>query len=536
MISAMKDIFLPKKINSFYLFTQRIVALEVQNNALFATVIRAHRDKKTIQKFFEEPYNPHEQGSLEGAIKNIIQKIGAYDSISIVVQSSLAIFKTITLPFINEEKIKLILPFEVEPLLPFSIQDSVIDALVYPNITQKNSEVLVVAVKRSFLDDFLQPFFSLGIHPDRITVGSLELYALIKQCGALPSQGISCIVDFAFEKTTIMLLLNGKITAIRVINEGISVDATRIDFTVPAHQLPSELKSFFSKLQFTVQAMIKTIILELSKTENNSSFPEKISSVLITGICLHCAYIKTAIENLLGCPCTLFQTHTLLHDDGIVMMENKHPIQPEYMISLAAALNLPETEHFNLAHIYNEERSLKLFKYQIITTTVLVLFIFLSFAVFSFLSTRKLRNEIAVIKEETRRKVSSEFAIETNKKDSMDTIINNAQQKLTTEKSIWFALSQNQRRSFLYYLQELETHIDPDELHLTMKRLSIKRDDATGEDTIRLEGNVGDFYAAVKLTEDLKQTNLFVESDIKPLQNTAFDIRLTINKQNEVNV
>ena len=46
-----KDIFLPEKIHAYYLFTQRIVAIEVTSDTLLTTVVRAHRRKKSIQKY-----------------------------------------------------------------------------------------------------------------------------------------------------------------------------------------------------------------------------------------------------------------------------------------------------------------------------------------------------------------------------------------------------------------------------------------------------------------------------------------------------
>lgn len=529
MISTtiLKNIFLPKKIKSFYLFTQRIVAFELTDHSLFATIIRAHREKRTIQKFLEQPYDAQDPHGLENALKILLQEIGSYDAVYIALPASLAVFKTITLPFINPEKIKLILPFEVESLLPFSLQDAVIDAIINPTMATHSSEVFVAAVKRSTLDTTLQPFFDAGIQPQRVTLGAIEIYGLIKT-SSLSLQGLSCCIDFSSEQTTIMLFVHGILSAIRVLPEGISQDVLRIDFTASHTQLPASIKIFFGTIQFTVQAMIKTINAEFAPTKHPSL-------VIITGIGAQCAGIDMSISNLLKSPCIVFQPHKLLHD-GLITMEHKNSISPEYLISLATALSSPTTENFNIGSIYTEKQTEQLFKYQVLTAVGLLIFMVISFSSFSFLTMRKLRNEADILKEEIRKKLVAELNLENiSKKDSLDTVITQAQQKLTREKSIWSALSQSQRHSFLYYLQELETHVDVQELGLDMKRLAIKSDENTGKDTIRLEGRVRDFNEAIKLTEDLQKTNLFYGTDIPPQQDPIFDISLTVNKNNEVN-
>jgi len=523
-IPIIKDIFLPKKIKSFYLFTQRIVAFEVKSNSVLVTIIRAHREKRTIQKFLEESYDPQDSDSLENALKILLQKIGTYDVVYVALPSSIGVFKTITLPFVNPEKIKLILPFEVEPLLPFSLQDAVIDALISPSKDGINSEVFVAAIKRSTLDAALQPFFAAGIQPEKVTLGALELYELIKTSTLIQTTGLSCIIDFDFETTTIMLLVDGNIRMLRVLAEKISPDALRIDFSVHPTQLPHEIRAFFATIQFTVQAMIKSLNYDT----------ETLSSIIATGIATQCAGIDSGIRNLLECPCTIFQPHKLLHD-GLLVLENKNSIAPEYLTSLATALSSPTTEEFNLGRIYNEKQAEQLFKYQVFTAVGLFIFMILSFFIFSFLNTRKLRNEATTLKEEVRKKLKDTLNLELTGKESLKDVIDKAQAKLISERSIWFALSPDQRRSFLYYLYELETHIDANELGLEMKRLAINSDEVTGKDTIRLEGKVRDFTEAGKFTDDLKATKLFDETEIPELQNTTFDIPLTINKNNEVN-
>lgn len=518
-----KDIFLPKKIDTFYLFTQRIVAFEVGNHAVFATVIRAHRNKRTIQKFLEESYDPHEADSLHNTLVSLVKKIGSYDVAYVALSSSLAIFKTMELPFTSLEKIKLVMPFEVEPLLPFSLQDAALDAVINnTNSTTKTSDVLVVAMKRSALEAALQPFIQAGIRPQKVTIGALELYGFMQENNALAhaQNGVSCIIDIDQDKTSILLLVNGKLRTIRVLQTGIADELLRLDLETAHEELHKNAQQFFASIQFTIQALLK-----------NEKINEPLGSVLLSGSGGHVPGMTTFIGNLLECPCTLFHPHKVIHN-GMITLENG-TIPPAFTTTLATALSSSFTDDFNLDKAYESAYELHQFKIQ--TTAALSLFLFMvfSFLLYSFLTARSLRKELEQSQTQVVTELNKAFdlGIKGGKGGkSLTSVLNQAEEILTREKSLWFALSETQRSSFLRYLQELTTNINRDELGLNMKRLIFKRDER-GETKVTLEGSVRDYDAVRKLDEQLQATNLFTY--VPEQQKTVFNISLTIENNRE---
>lgn len=513
------DIFLPKKIDSFYLFTQRIVAFEVGNHAVFATVIRAHRNKRTLQRFFEESYNPQEADSLHDALVTLIKKIGAYDVAYVALPSSLAIFKTMELPFVSLEKIKLVIPFEVEPLLPFSLQDAAVDAVINnSNTTTNTSDVFVVAIKRSTLETVLQPFIQAGIRPEKVTIGALELYGFMQENHVLSSaQGVSCIIDIDYDKTSILLLVNGKLRNIRVLQTGVSAEILRVNFETNHEELHKTAQQFFASIQFTIQALLK-----------NEKINEHLSSVLLSGSGAHLPGMATVIGNVLECPCTVFHPHKIIHNETIVL-ENESSIPPAFTTTLATALSSSFTEDFNLDKAYESARELHQFKIQATAALSLFLFMLFSFFLYSFLTTRTLRKEIESSQAQVVNELHQAFAL-TSKSKSLTTTITEADENLTREKSLWFALSDTQRYSFLRYLQELTTTINRDELRLNMKRIAFIRDER-GEVRVTFEGSVPGYDELRKLDEQLQATRLF--QFVPEQQKTAFNISLIIDNNRE---
>lgn len=518
-----KNIFLPEKINAYYLFTQRIAAFEVGPTSVQVTVIRAHRKKRSIQQFLEESYDPKEEHGLHEAVKKILKKIKPYDIVYVALPSTNAIFKELTVPFTNLEKIKLVLPFEVESLLPFPMSESVVDGIINSKDQKNNSSnVFVVAMKRSTLDSYIQPFIEAGIRPQRVTLGSLELYGMIQNIETYRSKkGVSALIDMNSNTTRIIIMVNGQIKTIRILPEGIDPELMRLDLGVGQDSLSNDTQNFFDKIQFTIQATLK-----------NEKVTEKLQSVLLSGMGAHITGITKFVSDLLGCPSQILQAHKIIHD-GTISIENGSSIPHGSTISLATALSCPIMESFNLGRHYNEEQENKLFTKQFIVAATLLILLVLGLGIYNFMSIRTLNNEIESSKEQVTKRLIREFnlTLKGKQKDSLSVVINNTQQKLTLEESIWFALSTSKRFSFLHYLQELSTRVDRQDLGLELKRLMIKSDERSGEDIVTLEGAVRDYDALRTLEENLQDTKLFMT--VPKLQETKFNISLVIDKNGE---
>lgn len=522
-----KDIFLPEKIHSFYLFSRQIVAFEVGNRTVHATVLRAHRSKRTIQKFLEEAYDPQDPEGLLNALKILVKRIGAYDDAYVALPSALAVFKNLELPFTVPEKIKLVLPFEVEPLLPFSLPEAAIDAVINETDTQRaRSDVFVVAMRRATLDATLMPFITAGINLKKVTIGSIELYGLLRTTQFHHHTGTSFIIDLSREQTTIMLLAEGKLRAIRVIHEGITGDFVR-----NAHEhinvSDTATQRFFTTVQFTVQALLKTEQLHTP-----------ITGALLTGPGAQAPEMVPLMSELLEAPCTLFHPNKMLHN-GDIVLDHEGSIPPEFTISLATALSSPFTEDFNLGRMYETTQELAQFRYQTFTAIALLICMFASFFAYSFFTARALRTEADASRSQVLSELKKAYpSLDIKATTALSTATNDAQGALTSETAIWFALSNERRYAFLYYLQELFTRINDNlrsKSDLSMKRLAIKSGDRSGEDTLIFEAVAQGYDALREVEEGLREAKTVGGADLfinlpPSLQNMKINLSLKINK------
>ena len=142
-----REIFLPQELQGYYIFPKRIIGFTVSKTYICATQIYFTGNTTSIEKYIEKQLEPgsstdYKERAIK-AIQSILESLDSYDAIYSSLSSSLCIFKELKLPFLSHEKIGMVINFEVEPLLPFSVNDAVIDFIITKkNLEDKSSEVL----------------------------------------------------------------------------------------------------------------------------------------------------------------------------------------------------------------------------------------------------------------------------------------------------------------------------------------------------------------------------------------------------------
>ena len=88
------------------------------------------------------------------ALKTHCEQIGPTSmKLSMLLPSSQVIFKELSLPFTGTKKIKMVVPFEVEAMLPFALDAAVIDSIVTKeDLAAQHTDVLVAAVKKEHIE------------------------------------------------------------------------------------------------------------------------------------------------------------------------------------------------------------------------------------------------------------------------------------------------------------------------------------------------------------------------------------------------
>lgn len=536
-----KELFLPDKINGYYLFSKRIIGFDIGKTHISATQLFLKGKSIVIEKFIEEKLeggpnnNTHER--IVAAIKKILAQVDSYDAIHTALSSSVIIFKELKLPFLNYDKINKVVRYEVEPLLPFAVHDATIDFIITSQHTEDaSSQILVAAVQNQHVEQHIEFFTAAGVMPSLITIDLFALYGFYKfipQYAHLP--GGVALIDLGMLTTRIAYVHNGQLRFIRTIHKGTSHLAKGLSDTLgmqPNEAMDNLIrygleKNNDSRYLSTIETAYTAFWNEIQLTLQ--SFTSQIDDQGIKNILLlgGGAEIKGAvafISSLLQVSCTLMHATDILYDPHITI-KNKTILPSSGIISLSTALPCPVTENFNLAPQQNErnENTNK----QLFTAAGLCLALLGALFINNFLQTRTVKNAtinaaqtaLNALRErknfdEPLRDIFKPEALKKTERDAkrqgklpeellLSEAVYIASDAVSKQEKMWFAFSGGYRASFLTYLLELTNIIDRDALQFTLESITI------AEGIMTLKGRVKNSEALKVLEKEIRSSKLF---------------------------
>jgi type IV pilus assembly protein PilM len=541
MSQLIKDILLPEKIKSYYLFSKTVVGIEINKTSIIATKTRIAGTTSTIETVIEEKI-PEEvtEENLEKtspALQAIFSKLGKYDEIHTILPSSVVVFKELKLPFSSREKINMVVGFEIEPLLPFSLRDAVIDFIITREIPEeKSSEIMITAVQKQQITQHLQLFEAAGLKPDVITVDIISLYALYQNMDAYKQlTGGTILIYITSYTTNIILMINGQLKTMRTLPKGIiavtkqiAQDLNKTPQEVIDHLLRFGLEAndapeYSSATEKTMTDWWNSIDFTLNAFSRQFLNQQPITKIIFLGKGALIKGLIPFIGQKSGIPCELFNPE-YINQNAALTIKNVSTITPINVISVSASLPLPATVDYNLAQKEFKTADSSLLLKQLIVLVVLTIGLFSTLITHYSLQTRKLKKEITSSEQEALTALTSTFKTlegETNLSDAID----EAEKEVEEQKKRWFAFSQQSRASFLQYLRELVDKIDKKSTGFNIEQLSID------EDSLTIKAEVKDHDALKVLGRELAQSKLFKPFESPETPQFTLKIPLVTNEE-----
>jgi len=541
MSQLIKDIFLPEKIGTYYLFSKYIVGVVIGKTTIIATKTRLQGNNTTIELIIEEKieFLAPEETEVERAsrsLKNVFSKIGSYDEVHAVISSSLVVFKEIKLPFVSREKISLVIGFEIEPLLPFSLKDAVIDFIITRQIPEeKSSEILVSAVQKQYLLDLISIFEASGITIDIITVDTIALYGLYSR---LPDynqlRGGTALIDIGLYSTRIALMIDSQLKMVRNLPKGIialSKKAAHDLHTTPNEVMEKLIRFGLESTESSdyTQTMEQTLSslwddINFTFTSFSAQFLNRnpITKVIVLGDGPLIKGLLTSLSEKTKITCEEFRFESL--KEVKINIKNDNVITPVNLVSISATIPSPMTEEYNLNHAEFSKPTYSLMVKQLVVGIVLTMGLFTSLVTHYSLQTSKLTAEISSSQKEALASLKKTFKNLQDEKTLSDAI-DAAEVEIKTQKETWFAFSSKSRGSFLQYLLELTSVIDAKSIGLELEQVTF------GEKELVLKARVKDYDALKVLERELGKSPLF--SYIEPQENLQFTMKITLAPSTE---
>lgn len=534
-----KELFLPQFIAGRYVLSQRIVGIDIARTYVSVSQIYLHNTTITIEKCINEPLeignNTNYEERVINTLKNIKSQLDHYDVLRTTIASSNAIIKELTLPFTQIEKIKMVLEYEVEPLLPFSANDAIIDGIVTKIIPEENkSLVLVAAIPKEVIAQHLQLLHAADLDPDVISIDFFDIYELYRMIPRYMQENKShVLIDIESHNTRIGYVYNGALRIIRTLPKGIinqvkttsdslGMQPNAIMEQMMRHGFNHDDASFTKALTETFDAFWQDISFTLSSFTAQSN--TTIDSIILFGTGSEINGLPEFITEKTGIACEKIQINEIIQQKNITLKQNG-VIPQNCILSLATALSPENIAPFNLRKKEFTSKKTPLFIKQLITTGILSCTIIFGLIGYTIYQISALKSEVNASRTELSEKLIKQFNLRDDEADEdLETLIDTAKRKVTEKERIVFAFSGGHRVSFLQYLLELTTLIDKDAIDFKLNRLQI------AQNTLTLEGSVRDFPAdALKTLErDLRKSKLFTYTEQQ--QSPQFTIKIPLLK------
>jgi type IV pilus assembly protein PilM len=528
-----KNIFLPDVMGDYYVFPQRILSFDIGKTHVHAVQVYLKGRSMYIEKFFEEKIEQGPAATADDrivqAIKNVVGSAGTIQAFYASITSSVIVFKEITVPFLDYEKIKMVLPYEIEPLLPFPLAHAVFDFIITgQNLEENTSHVLVAAVLKEHMAQFLSLFGQAGIELDRVNVDLCSLYGLYKNVPEYTQDAQNvALVDFDLQATRIAFINNGQLKFVRTLSKGLINIAKSVSDEL--HVQPSEameqilrfgLEQQDSEYNTVVTKVLASFLNEVDFTLRSFALQvnEQMTKIYLLGKGSEIKDICGFITTLLNKPCSLFSVISLLQNSQVIVQGNNH-IPRSHIICVSGAFPSPITNHFNLLTGEFSPSDKGLFKKQILVATGLLTLILGLLMGVTFFRLHALRKEIKTSNTQVVAALKERF--KGLRGSQLKPVVSEAQNYIDKEERT-IAFMDPANPSMLAYLLELTNKIDKQATRIDIESLLIEGNN------MRLKAKVRDFEALKVLEKNLHDSKLF---EFKPIDTLDFDLEITLVPQ-----
>jgi len=216
---------------------RRILALDLGLHALKAAVIESSLSRCRVAGIFQQPRVPAR--SLAEQLQEFCttHQLQADTVLSGLPGDSVS-HRLLTLPFPHARQISQAVPFELERLIPFSLDEVVVTEQIIRR-TDEGTRTLAVAVPKATLAEHLEVLRSAGLASARVMLAPLAPLALLPLAGVELS-GVTALLDIGENHTSVVLLRDKTLVDWRTLELGL--------------RHPGSLHALLQKLRWTFLA------------------------------------------------------------------------------------------------------------------------------------------------------------------------------------------------------------------------------------------------------------------------------------------
>ena len=519
-----KELFFPERIGTKRFLSQKILAIDTHGDSVYAVLVYAKKSGSIVERLYHERLEPGKEQDYDArlikSLKKLISQIKHYDQVRVSMPTA-AVFKELEVPFVDHDKIRMVLDYEIESMLPFALEEAIIDFIVTEKLSdKKSSKIFVAAVRMQDIQKTLDLYAQAGIEPSSITLDLFALYSLYQQIPEYKNlEHGSALVDLGETTTQVSFIHEGKLRLTRSVQKGLLTVANNIskEADIPVEEVLMKLKTIgikktgnaeYDKVveKFTIN-FFNDIQFTLNSFSLKLNFYKGVSKILFAGRAAEINDMARFTNDLLQVPCEIFEPQKLFANPSIKdKIVRAHSSLSNYAIALGTAIPSNEQIDFDLRRkSFVLDRTL-LIKKQLIAGFVLMIALFAFLGIKGYMQVSDLAKKAAVLEKQEARKILSPLPRKERPKGfKIASIKKKAETILKKKEAIWGPFTKD-RIKFLEILLEITKIMDKRLFNLAMSEFSIEEKEI-GKPQILIEG----FLKAQQGDEHFKDYSKFLK-------------------------
>ncbi|MGE3953991.1 MAG: hypothetical protein AB7F31_02185 [Parachlamydiales bacterium] len=196
----------------------KMVGLEVGGGVVRALVLKLEKGRWRVDRFSEIPIGKSGEAPLREACFEAIGEVGSALVITSLPPADLLV-RQLDIPVSKEREIQAVRDFQVEPLLPFKLEEGVIDHEVLER-SGEGVRLAVLAVLKERIAHHLEVMKGAGIEPERISCAPVALARLLAHL--VPTDEPVGVLHLGADTTACLVVRRGVVARSRILSRGAS--------------------------------------------------------------------------------------------------------------------------------------------------------------------------------------------------------------------------------------------------------------------------------------------------------------------------
>src|SRR5688500_11598536 len=162
-----------------------ILGIDIGKHSVRGATIRTSLRSFEVDRYIEVPISALDPGAPQAglvstALRELLAQLhGAPDTVVAAIDGMRGSLRTVTIPVAARKRAAEVLPFELEALLPFPIDEAVVD---FQELSVHDTELslLAAAVPEAAVSDTISLLEAGGLTPRELTLGAIGLEGLVQ--------------------------------------------------------------------------------------------------------------------------------------------------------------------------------------------------------------------------------------------------------------------------------------------------------------------------------------------------------------------